>query len=144
MGIVATGFGVAAFGCFAWGLWELIGSLFTLIVHGQYPFEPFWQTLGLEASPHKVMGWDRAWWLVLIIPSILYALADEGLDFARELDDDGRQLAKKRMLRRRSDPDFARSEQRRRERKRKKRERGPMNGWQRLGVVLSILFGVPM
>lgn len=135
--------GVAGLGCLLWGISELGGSIFKLVVSGQYPFEPFWQTLGLGRSPHKFLEWDRVWWLLVIMPLILFGLANEIGEAATEAAKNARQLAKDRMERRDSDLDMAKADQQRRQRKRAKRESSPMNGWQRLGVVLSVLFGLP-
>lgn len=134
---------VAAIGSFIWGASELIGGIFSLAVRGHYPFEPFWQTLGLAASPHWALAWDRVWWLLVIVPLVLLGFAEMVGEFATEAAKGPRQRASDRAERRRSDSDFAKSEQQRRLLKRFAQERGPMNGWQRLGVVLSVLFGVP-
>ncbi len=143
IGLVASvGLGVSGV---AKGLW----SLATI---GSYHTESFWNFLGADGtSPFKLFDWDKAIWLIVIIPTVLTAILGWINDFDAWL----RKTPAERADTRRKADERA-FEARRRERvakeaakaakvtrKQERADRKPLSGWRRLWLVVSALLAIP-
>jgi hypothetical protein len=133
-----------AFASFVWGVGVLLSGLWHAMFGDGYPMEPFWRFAGLSSPPHKVLEWDRTWYLAIIIPLALGGVGmavSEGLEDSRRTP---RERARLRSRQREGDRNFAKQEDQRRSSARMRASRKPMSGWRRLWIALSLVFGLPL
>lgn len=140
---------LAAFASATVGIIFLVQGVWPMLTGGDFAGQSLGHFLNLQEPYHKILNLDRIWWLVLIAPALLMTLvgaASDAAEWASRSPMERREAARKRreIDQRLTEKRRQKAEEAKKQKSRAKLGRGPMSGWRRLWIVLSLIIGVPV